>query len=139
PKKLFGKNETVLLVEDEEKVRSMARQVLEFHGYSVLEAKDWNEAEQHSERHSAPIHLLLTDMVMPGVNGREVYERLAARRQDLKVVYMSGYTETAIVNRGILEPGTAFIQKPFELHVLLSKIREVLDATPDTSPLSRVP
>ena len=120
-------SETVLLVEDEDGVRELARSVLEMSGYKVLEAPHGGEAVLICERHSGPIHLMLTDVVMPRMNGREVYERVAGLRPDMRVLYMSGYTDEAIVHHGVLEEGTAFLAKPFTPNGLTTKVREVLD------------
>ncbi|HWP34099.1 MAG TPA: PAS domain-containing protein, partial [Thermodesulfobacteriota bacterium] len=120
--------ETVLLVEDEDAVRTLARQVLEQHGYRVLEAAGAADALALVEWHRGSIDLLLTDVVMPGMSGRELAERFAAARGAVKVLYMSGYTDSAIVHHGILDPGTAFLQKPFSPAALAGKVRDVLDA-----------
>ncbi|MCB0153474.1 MAG: response regulator [Anaerolineae bacterium] len=120
--------ETVLLVEDEEIVRSLTREVLEMTGYTVLEAGNGREALALAEQHPEPIHLLLTDVVMPQINGREVAERLTATHPHLKVLYVSGYTDQAIAHHGVLEPGLFFLQKPFSPSTLAQKVREVLDA-----------
>jgi PAS domain S-box-containing protein len=120
--------ETVLLVEDEEVVREMAREILEECGYQVLQAKDGDEALALAGQHDGEIHLMLTDVVMPRMSGRELAERLTPLRPDLKVLYMSGYTDDAIVQHGVLEQGTAFIGKPFSMEALARKVRETLDA-----------
>ncbi len=120
--------ETVLLVEDDEIVRALAREALERAGYTVLEARDGREALAIAERHRGPIHLLLTDVVMPGMSGPEVAGRLTAARAGLKVLFMSGYTDNAIGQRGVLDPGTALLPKPFTPAQLTRKLREVLDA-----------
>ncbi len=120
-------NETVLLVEDEEVVRSLARRILERQGYTVLEAAEAASALLACSRHAGPIHLLLTDVVMPTTNGRELYGRLAALRPELKVLYMSGYTENVVAHHGVLEPGIEFLQKPFTIETLSRRVREVLD------------
>ncbi len=121
-------SETVLLVEDEENVRQLVRQTLEKNGYTVLEARAGAEATQLSAQHPGPIHLMLTDVVMPKMSGRELAERLALLRPGIKVLYMSGYTDNAIVHHGVLDPGTAFLQKPFTAADLGQKVREVLDS-----------
>ena len=118
--------ETVLLVEDEEHVRRVARQFLEIRGYSVLEARNGDEALQLAHSHPGPIHLLLTDVVMPGMNGRELWQRLSWR-PEMRVLFMSGYPENAIVQHGTLEPGVMYLQKPFTLNALTHKVREVLN------------
>jgi signal transduction histidine kinase len=123
-------SETILVVEDEEAVRSLARLVLERKGYTVLEARHGTEALRVSERHEGPIALVLTDLVMPGLGGRELAGRLATVRPDTKVLYMSGYTDNAIVHQGVLDAGAAFLSKPFTPDALARKVREVLDAPP---------
>lgn len=118
---------TILLVEDDETVRQFAHRALAAAGHTVLEAADGEEALRVSLRHPGVIHLLITDVVMPGMSGRVLAERLAAERPDLKVLYVSGYAENAIVHNGILDAGTAFLHKPLTADVLLRKVREVLD------------
>jgi PAS domain S-box-containing protein len=122
-----GGSETVLLVEDAEPLRRIARELLEASGYAVLEARDGAEAIQIGEQHQEPIHLLVTDVVMPGMSGRELGERLAALRPEMKVLYVSGYTDDAIVRHRVLGSGLAFLQKPFTRDTLARKVREVLD------------
>jgi CheY-like chemotaxis protein len=125
--------ETVLLVEDEEAVRALACQVLEMSGYTVLEASHGGEALLLSEQWQDAIDLLVTDVIMPGgLNGRELAERLKALRPELKVLYVSGYTDETIVHHGVLEPGLFYLQKPFTPNTLASKVREVLDTPPAT-------
>ncbi len=127
-----GGTETVLLVEDEDAVRSLARQVLETSGYTVLAASHGGEALRLWEQQPGPIHLLLTDVVMPGgLNGRELAERLKPLYPGLKVLFMSGYTDEAIIHHGVLEPGLSYLQKPFTPNSLVQKVREVLDAPPN--------
>jgi CheY-like chemotaxis protein len=124
--------ETVLVVEDEEIVRALARQILELGGYTVLEAAQGSEALRLGEQHS-PIHLLLTDLIMPGgLNGRELAEKLGPLHPEMKVLYMSGYTDDATVHYGVLTAGVQFLQKPFTPTALAKKVREVLD-TPTPS------
>lgn len=120
--------ETVLLVEDEEVVREMATEILRDAGYHVLEARHGPEALILGRRHAGAIHLMLTDVVMPQMSGRELAEQLTPLRRDMKVLYMSGYTDDAIVHHGVLEEGTAFIGKPFTPSALARKVREILDA-----------
>ncbi len=124
-----GGSETILLVEDEGMVRNFVQTVLHTHGYTVLTGWDGPEALRLSQEHAGPIALLITDMVMPGMSGRETADRLAATRPETRVLYMSGYTDKAIVQHGMLDPGIAFLQKPFTPDALLRKAREVLDAT----------
>lgn len=120
-------SETVLLVEDEKIVRNLVRNILQEKGYTVLEARNGDEALRVSGDHSGAIHLLVTDVIMPGMNGRELAQRMMNSRGDVKVLYMSGYTENAISRHGFLDPGVAFIQKPFTLATLTRKVREILD------------
>ncbi len=120
--------ETVLVVEDEEKVRDLAIFALRHYGYDVVEAGDVDDAIRVCQERDTPIHLLLTDVVMPKLNGRELADRLKATLPDLRVVFMSGYTENAIVHHGVLDPGAHFIHKPFTAEQLARKVREVLDA-----------
>lgn len=115
--------ETILLVEDESSVRNLSRQYLENQGYAVLEAADGAVAIQVCKGHSGPIHLLLTDLIMPGINGRELSRRICAMRPETKVLYMSGYTENALAHNRMLEEGTV-LQKPFSLSALSTKVRE---------------
>jgi CheY-like chemotaxis protein len=120
--------ETVLLVEDEEMVREMTREILQESGYQVLEAKHGQDALRVAEQHHGPIHLMLSDVVMPQMSGRELAEQLSPVRREMKVLYMSGYTDDAIVHHGVLDEGMAFIEKPFTPHALAHKLREVLNA-----------
>ena len=120
-------SETILLVEDEAGVRSFAKRALQRAGYVVLDAANGGEALLIVEQHVGPIHLMLTDVVMPRMSGRALAERLLVVKPDLKVVYMSGYTENTIVHHGVLDDGTDFIAKPVALDVLTAKVREVLD------------
>jgi two-component system cell cycle sensor histidine kinase/response regulator CckA len=120
-------SETILLVEDQEEVRRVACEVLRRFGYHVIEARNPGEALLECERHPRTIHLLLTDVVMPRMNGRELAERLLKIRPNLRVLYMSGYTENAIVHHGILDSGIAYLQKPLVPDALGRRVREVLD------------
>jgi len=122
--------ETILLVEDEANLRYLARQYLEKQGYRVIEAADGAVAMQIAVAHEATIHLLLTDVIMPGMNGRELAQRISEIRPNVKILYMSGYTENVIGHNGMLDAGVRLLQKPFNLRDLKSKVREVLDATP---------
>jgi len=121
--------ETVLLAEDAAAVRAVARQVLERQGYTVLEAPDGELALHLAQRHSGPIHLLLTDVVMPGMSGRQLADRLAPARPDMKVLYASGYTDDSVVRHGVLEEGMPYLQKPFTPESLARKVRDVLDSS----------
>jgi two-component system, cell cycle sensor histidine kinase and response regulator CckA len=122
--------ETILLVEDALRVRAVVREILEMNGYNVLEARHGAEALEISERHQGPIHLMVTDVVMPQMSGRELAQRLQPIRQDMRVLYMSGYTDDAIVRHGVLGAGMAFLSKPFTPDALALKVREVLDTPP---------
>ena len=122
-----GGDETVLLVEDDERVRKLARELLERKGYTVVEASAAEEALHVAARHAGPIHLLLTDVVMPGTNGRVLAQRLSEQYPYMKVLYMSGYTDNAIVDHGVLTPGVAFLPKPFTPVAFARAVREVLD------------
>ena len=120
-------HETILLVEDEENLRRLARQSLETQGYSVIDAPDGAAAIKISQAHKGPIHLLLTDVIMPGMNGRELANQLSPTRPEMRVLYMSGYTENHIGHNGTLDEGITLLQKPFTLPALKAKVREVLD------------
>jgi two-component system, cell cycle sensor histidine kinase and response regulator CckA len=122
--------ETILVVEDEANLRYLARQFLEKQGYRVIEAADGAVAMQIAVAHEGIIHLLLTDVIMPGMNGRELAQRISEIRPNVKVLYMSGYTENVVGHNGMLDAGVRLLQKPFNLRDLKSKVREVLDASP---------
>jgi len=125
---LRGGHETVLLVEDAAPVRTLARRSLEACGYTVLDAADGPSAIELSARHAGAIAVLVTDVVMPGMSGRELAERLAPTRPEMKVLYTSGYTDDAMVRQGVLNAGVAFLQKPFVPDSLARKVRDVLDS-----------
>jgi len=127
-------SETVLLVEDESSIRIMMGRELQNQGYQVLEAEDGADALKRAREHRGPIDLLLTDVVMPRLGGRELAEELTAVRPQMKVLFMSGYTDDEIVRHGVLRARTAFIQKPFAPSELARKVREVLDAPPSSDP-----
>jgi two-component system, cell cycle sensor histidine kinase and response regulator CckA len=126
PGTTVGGTETVLLVEDEESVRQLVRDTLEARGYKVVEAQDGEVGLAAANRYEGKIDLVITDVVMPGLSGRELVERLAKTRPETKVLYLSGYTEDAVISEGTLGSGTAFLQKPFTLQNLSKKVREVL-------------
>jgi two-component system, cell cycle sensor histidine kinase and response regulator CckA len=125
-------NETVLLVEDEEGVRKLARQALESRGYRVLEACDGEMALRICREHQGAIDLLLSDVVMPHMGGRELRERVAGLNPMTRVIFTSGYTDDAVVRHGVLQAESDFLQKPFSVNALLRKVREVLDREPAT-------
>jgi len=120
--------ETILLVEDDEQVRNLTHSVLTTTGYSVIVAENGQAVAKICEQYPDPVHLLLTDVVMPGMSGAEVAKRVSARWPNAKVLYMSGYTENSIVHHGVLDEGTFFLPKPFTPSALTNKVREVLDA-----------
>ena len=123
--------ETILLVEDAEPLRKLAEMFLKESGYRILSAADGQQALQVARQHFGPIALLLTDVVMPGMNGRVLGERLAPSQPGMKVLYMSGYTDSFIAGHGVLEPGTQLLHKPFTQEALTRKVREILDANRD--------
>ena len=120
-------SETILVVEDEEEVRKVAVRILKRQGYTVFDTPDGEGAQVICEKQKEPLHLILTDVVMPGMSGRQLVERCRQIRQDFKVLYMSGYTDNAIVQHGVLVEGVNYIQKPFTVDALARKVREVLD------------
>jgi len=120
-------NETVLVVEDEEEVLKLSVEILRRQGYNVLEASEGDDALRICEKHTAPIHLMITDVVMPRMSGTELAKRLGPLHPETRVLYMSGYTDNAIVRHGVLEEGVNYLQKPFTLEKLAEKVREVLD------------
>jgi two-component system, cell cycle sensor histidine kinase and response regulator CckA len=124
--------ETILVVEDDDAVRRMTREFLKIKGYTVIEAPRAADAIQMMEAHKEEIDLVLTDVLMPGMKGRELVARLTEMRSDIKVLYMSAYTEDAAINIGVLNPGTEFIEKPFGPDDLAIKVRHVLARTPTT-------
>ncbi|GMU91336.1 MAG: hypothetical protein AMXMBFR4_03940 [Candidatus Hydrogenedentota bacterium] len=130
-----GGSETILLVEDEPLVRSVTYQTLIDRGYTIIEAHDGPTAIELTQKHAGPIDLLLTDVVLPQMSGRELSERLRQTRPELRVLFMSGYTEDAIVHHGVLERGISFLPKPFTPEVLARKVRLVLDDRGDPATL----
>jgi CheY-like chemotaxis protein len=123
-------NETILIVEDEEEVRKLATKILERQGYRILETFNGDDALLSCERCKSPIHLMLTDIVMPRMSGSELAKLLKPLYPEIKILYMSGYTDNAIVRHGVLEKGVNYIQKPFTMEGLARKVREVLDKDP---------
>jgi len=127
-----GGAETILVVEDQEPVRRLTRKILETKGYAVLAAADGPEALRVAQHHAGAIHVLVTDVVMPGMSGREVGRRLSAERPGMRVLYLSGHADDSIVRHGVLEPGLAFLQKPFTPDTLARRVRDLLDAPPES-------
>ena len=125
---LAGGTETVLVVEDEEAVRRLTCRALEARGYTVLPRPELEEALELCEKYAGEIHLMLTDVVMPLQSGTELAGRAAVLRPGMKLLLMSGYTDDAIMRHGVLDAGTAFLQKPFTPRTLAQRVREVLDA-----------
>lgn len=122
--------ETILLVEDEAYVRDVTREVLELCGYTVISAENADAAIRVFEEYQGVIHLLVTDVVMPGMNGRELAHRLTERCPELKAIFISGYTDNAVVRNGFRNPNTVYLQKPFTLESLTGKVRDVIDGNP---------
>ena len=120
--------ETLLLVEDEAAVRSSVRRLLEWHGYTVLEARNGAEALRIFDTHEETIDLVLTDVVMPEMGGHELVERLQSRRPELRVLFMSGFAERAFTSDGSMPASTGYLEKPFTVETLMRRLREVLDA-----------
>jgi DNA-binding NtrC family response regulator len=119
--------ETVLLVEDEDVIRGLVREILQAIGYTVLEACHGGEALLISEQHRGPIHMMVTDIVMPLLNGRDLAKRLASLRPEMKVLYMSGSAAHTLFQNGVMEVGSEFLQKPFRAEALEGKVRGLLD------------
>ena len=134
PVEMLRGTETILLVEDDAGVRALARGVLKSGGYTLLEASNGAEALRVAGQHNDTIHLLVSDVVMPGMSGRQLEECLSAIHPNVKTLYMSGYADNAIVHHGILEPGLAFLQKPFTPDALLRKVREALGSEQEERP-----
>lgn len=120
-------SETVLLVEDDEQILELAETILEEHGYTVLASQTAEDACLICEKYPGDIHLLVTDVVMPKMNGRELQERISGLRPGIRTLYMSGYTADIIARRGVIDEGINFIGKPFSLQSLVEKVREVLN------------
>ncbi|HEU4524432.1 MAG TPA: response regulator, partial [Gemmatimonadales bacterium] len=123
----FHGEETVLVVEDEDSVRELVRQILENHGHAVLTARHGRDALLIAERYERPIDLLVTDVVMPEMGGGELVGRLVARRPNLKVLYISGYTNDEVVRRGVNGASASFLHKPFTSEDFMRRVREVLE------------
>ena len=123
-------SETILLVEDEESVRELVRITLVSRGYKVLEAEDGDAGLRVAESFKGDIDILITDVVMPGIGGRELAKKLLALRPGISVLFLSGYTEDAVITEAAPGPATAFLQKPFTLQNLAKKVREILRARP---------
>jgi CheY-like chemotaxis protein len=119
-------SETILVVEDEASLRASIKEGLEIEGYTVLDAGNGQEAFSVSHGHKSPIHLLLTDIVMPGMNGHELSKSFSFFHPESKVLFMSGYTDETVIQRGLLDHGSLFLQKPFSQKILSRKVREVL-------------
>jgi CheY-like chemotaxis protein len=120
-------SETILIVEDDDTLRKFAQNALQQHGYKVLDAENGEDALRVSQEHEGPIHLLLTDVVMPRMGGKEAADRLQPLYPQMKVIYMSEYTDNAIIHHGVLAPGLNFLEKPFSPEGLARKVREMLD------------
>ncbi|MFH2002725.1 MAG: response regulator [Planctomycetota bacterium] len=123
----FSGNETILVVEDNEMVRGAVCSILMKFGYKVIWVGDPGHCQRLMDQQEGSIHLLLTDVIMPGMNGRELYHRLSSTTANLKVIYMSGYSDNLLAEHGILDGDTPLIHKPFSLQTLLQKVRDVLD------------
>ena len=117
----------MLMVEDDESILDIGREILEGLGYTILIAKEPGHAVRLAEKHAGDIHLLITDVVMPEMNGKDLAERVTSIRPALKCLYMSGYTANVIAHHGLLDEGVSFISKPFSMRDLSAKVREVLD------------
>jgi two-component system, cell cycle sensor histidine kinase and response regulator CckA len=128
--------ETILLVEDEPDIRDLVAEVLRASGYTVLEAQDGEDALRVVEQYHEPLHLVLTDVMMPKLGGRDLVTRLLAQHPHLNVLYTSGYTDVALGAQGCLEARAGWLSKPFTPQQLVSKVRGVLDATVLDEPLS---
>jgi CheY-like chemotaxis protein len=128
--KIVGGSETILVVEDEAALLQVTHQSLEAVGYAILAAQSPAEAIRISESHPGPIHLMVTDVIMPGMNGAQLASHLSAVRPEMRVLYVSGYTDDTIVRHGVLDPGLAFLQKPFSPKMLARKVSEVLAGVP---------
>ncbi len=130
----FGGSETILLVEDEDVVRDLAHRVLEKYGYTVLEASQGEDALRICQQFQGEIHLLITDVIMPKISGPELAKQLRPIRPQMKLLYVSGYTDSSIVHHGVMDEGVPFLQKPFTPQVLLRKVRQVLEQPLKSNP-----
>jgi len=126
----------VLLVEDEPEVRSLVQRILKMQGYTVVTAANPDEAIAVSREFKGEIEMMVTDVVMPGMSGIDLARRFDVDRPETRVLYLSGYTDDVVLRNGVLQPGTAFLQKPFTPEVLLQKVRSLLDPTPGPDPES---
>ena len=124
---VVGGTETILFAEDEEAVRRLAKNILEEYGYTVIAAEDGADAIRKYRASERPIDLLVLDVMMPKKTGKAVYDEIKKKKRKIKVLFISGYTADIITKKGVLEPGTSFITKPFSQNVFLRKIREILD------------
>jgi DNA-binding response OmpR family regulator len=127
PPRLARGTETILLVEDDPSLRGLLCEMLEDAGYTVLVAENGPHALRATEEYAGPIHLVVTDVIMPGPTGREAAEAIRAARAEVEILFISGYTSEAIEKHGVLAPGAKFLSKPFTTEALLDKVREVLD------------
>jgi two-component system cell cycle sensor histidine kinase/response regulator CckA len=123
--------ETILLVDDEDLLRELTREVLVGLGYEVLDAPSGRAALEAAVLHRGPVHLLITDLLLPGMNGQDLWQTFAQLHPETRVLFISGYGDVAIVKRGIISPGTPILSKPFHMAALAEKVREVLDASVD--------
>lgn len=133
--KIAGGTETILLTEDEPELRELTRIFLQSYGYKVLEAASGSQAIRIAEECPDPIHLLLTDVIMPGMSGRQLGEKILGKRSQIKIVYMTGYTDDMVVQHRVLEPGVQLLQKPFTKAELGMKVRATLDESGDSKGL----
>jgi DNA-binding NtrC family response regulator len=124
---LLRGDDTILVVEDNEEVRKVTARILKMQGYRILEASNEDDAFSIGDQHDGPIHLIVTDIVMPKMHGPELAKHLSSSYPEMKVIYMSGHVENVISHHGILEKGMEYIQKPFTINGLVRKAREVLD------------
>jgi DNA-binding NtrC family response regulator len=127
PKRLPRGKETILLVEDETSVRDLTARLLKLQGYRVIQARDGREALHKAESLKIGIDLLMTDVVLPNMNGKELAERLSKSRMNMKVLFFSGYTDAFVLKKGILRQGSLFLQKPYTIEGLSLKVREAIE------------